>query len=280
MINVKHAKAEKEVSTKTNLLKVEYNGVVRMYLEGAEFPMKTAPTPEALYALDLCKKTILEFIKIITLPQFLLVYPFFLSTKFVEKILNNLVNICFPSLEPYLNYQFLSKEIQMNLANPARGTGKFTEEFLLNYGISQPLSHKIAQITAHIVEYDAFYRFKLWDLMAETDIVKLLISPKKEINRLLQICYERETVLGPYIKLKLKVLMKLTNLIFLSPKVNKSFKKALNKTDLALFKMDEEDFYWCSLREDYLYFGQLYEERIAELKRRGYKLPNIQKING
>lgn len=278
MNNVKRTKSDKEANTSVKTTKVEYDGVVKMYIEGAEFPLKTAPTPEALYALDICKKSLIEFTKIISLKPFYLTYPFFLNVKFTEKVLEHIVNIGYPSLSIYFNYQFFTKEIKINLTNPARGVGKFVEEFLLAYGINKELSHKIAEIMAHIIEYDAFYRFKLWDLMAETDIIKLLLNPKKEVKRLIQICYDRETILGPYIKLKLKMLDKLCNIIFLSPKVNRAFRDAVNKTDFSLFKMDEEDYYWASLREDYEYFGLPLKERIDELKRRGYKLPNIQKV--
>ncbi len=252
---------------------VIYDGEVKIIVEGAEFPLKTGPTAECLFAINLIKKNILEFINVITAPQF---YPSLLlifllpKRKLVTRILNSFNRISNIVLRPYKNYKFYSRDFKMNLTAPARGIGKFTELFLICYKINEKTAHRTAETLAHLIEFDGAYRFRLLDMISVADYENMRKSPRKEIQRVLKISSEREGV--KEVKPKLKLLSTLVWILEI-PSIKKAFRKALKVDKFSMFSIDIEDWYWMSLRTEYNYFGKTTEERLDAVKKRGYKVP-------
>jgi len=163
------AQMSRENKTSVEIDRVEYDGEVKMYIKGAEFPCKTAPSADCLWSVNIIKKSITEFIRVITAPQF---YPsfvviFFLpKRKLLTRILESFNRISNGVLRPYKNYKFLSRDIKMNLTAAARGVGKITELFLIHYKIDQKIAHRTADTLAHFIEFDGAYRFRLIDIIA------------------------------------------------------------------------------------------------------------------
>lgn len=247
---------------------IEYHdNEVVVYQEGAQFPMKTAPTPEILYAIDIVKKNIIESIKL---------FPFSIAFKLLRKksltnLLTSFNRIGFGVLEPYMYYQKIGQG-KLNLTKTARGVGQLTELFLIKYGVDQEVSHKTAELIAHIVEFDGFYRFKILDLLSEIKWYKAIENPRKEIQRLINICYEREQIIPTYIRPKLEIMHKLAWILEF-PSLKKALSYAFKYCNPVLFRIDESDYYWMLQRGDYHYFGKSLSDRMEIIKEKGWSLP-------
>lgn len=243
------------------------HGTVLSYLEGASLPMKTAPTPDAAWAMNIVKKTLIESIK---------VFPFSLSLKFIHKksltkLLESFNRIGYGVMEPYMYYVFFHQG-PLQLTSTARGVGKLVETFLETYGISQETAHHTAELIAHIFEYDSFYRFKLMDIMKEAQLLHMRENPRKEIQRLIAICYDREKVIPTYIRPKLKILSRMA-WVLAWPPLKRVVQKTFIASDFSLFEIDEIDYYSMLRRYDYHYFGLSFEERMKIFKEKGWTEP-------
>lgn len=247
---------------------IQYDGVVKMHVIGAPFWQKGVPTTATLQAVDIVKKTVVEFLKI----QSIFTALFFTSKKQINKILKSFIRIGYGVMEPYLYYKIFSPDTKLNLMPVSRGVGKITDLFLIYYGIGTDVSHKVAELVAHIVEYDGAYRYRILDIVNIADYQKLLENPRKEIQRVMKIWYTRDQMVGNYITLKLDKL-KWAVWILEIPKVKKAFQNSLKLATLDLFKIDESDYYWMSQRKDYLYFGKTFDDRMIEFKEKGWTLP-------
>lgn len=263
------AEISQENKTTNNIQEIVYEGIVNTYVEGAQFPIHTAPTTDAVWATNIIKKFIVEFIKF---PQLLFALVF--TSK--EKLLKSFNRIGMGVMAPYLYYKFFNspEEIneQINLTPISRGIGKFTELFLINYGLTEETAHQTAELLAHIVEFDSFYRFKLLDLGNEINFLRLQHFPRHEVQRLLKLCYDREQIIPTYIRPKLLILSKLAWVLNI-PKLNRAFKFATLNITKDHFKVDESDYYWMLQRTDYHYFGLSPEERMNIIKEKNWKLP-------
>lgn len=270
----------KEAQTADKVTGIVYEkGEVRLYLEGATFPLRGAPTADALWSINIVKKFLIESAKIISLSRFwvsILLIVLLPKKKFFNSLLESFNRISFGVMEPYFDYKHFNQGV-LNLCAPARGVGKISELFLVFYGINTEQSHKTAKLLAHVVEFDAFYRFKLLDLMSEADLKNMVANPRKEVQRLLKICYNREEIISGYIRPKLQILHKLAWILSV-PSIKKAVSRAVEYAKLDLFKIDEIDEYWMLQRIDYHYFGRSPEENMKILISKGWKTPNTQKI--
>ncbi len=258
------------------------NGVIKTVREDAEFPFKSLAHPGTAWAIDQVKKPIVESLKLLPSYQFwpsLVVFAITPKKKLMQRLLEAFNRISYGVMIPFFDYEWLKRDFPLkvevekfNLTLPARGVGKFTESFLVSYGISQEESFKTARLMAHVIEYDAFYKWKLLDLMQEVNKIRLIDNPQQEVQRILDICYDRERIIPTYIRPKLKILMKLTWLLKL-PSIKKAFIFAVKNVDFKMFELDEEDWYWINLRTDYWYGGKSAEERLEMIKAKGYKIP-------
>lgn len=253
----------KEGNTMMEMDRVEYDGMVKVYLTGAEFPLKSAPTPDTLWSLNIIKKTVIEFLKVQTYFSIF----FFISKKAIQRVLTSFNRIGLGVMLPYMYYKNFNQG-QLNLTPTARGVGIFIKRFLVNYGIEEDTAHTTAELLSHVIEFDSFYRFKLLDLVYEADFSQ---NPRKEVQRLLQICYDREEVLTTYMRPKLKALQ-YGAWILIVPSIKRAFQYAVQHTDMSLFDIDEGDYYWMCIRYDYHYFGLTNEERMDIVKKKGWKV--------
>lgn len=241
------------------------NGVMLNTLDGASFPIKTTPTPDATWATNIVKKTIIEALKAFPVA---LVWNLTFS---LNSLLESFARITEGIMEPYFYYRNFKFPFQVNLCTTSRGVGRFTENFLINYGINKTIAHKTAELLAHIVEYDTFYRVKLLDVMSEARQENFQ-NPRKEVQRLLQICYDREEIIPTYMRPKLKLLSRIAWILEL-PKLKRAFSKAMDPVTFNLFAIDQIDYYWLLQRSDYNYFGRTLDDRMEELKAKGWTLP-------
>lgn len=113
------------------------------------------------------------------------------------------------------------------------------------------LPFSLRNTIAHIIEYDAAYRFRLMDLATETSKVELTSHPFRELTRLIALHKQRDY---PEIHAKLQKVTWLRYLLLLPP-VKKTFIKAIQRTPWNLLTFDEIDAYWTTKKIDYNYFG-------------------------
>jgi len=227
------------VNSTTHFELVPYQGLLR-YVEGAPYPAKGVPTPNAIFAINQVK----------TLVKLASKYSPFLILVKKETLLKDF-NLLFDKLfQPYI----IKEEY---LCPTAFYTQRFITNFLMNLG----LDPQISQTTAHILEYDDAYRYRFQDIINEADLSQLQISPRKEIKRLINIYKQREE--NQVVKDKLEKLITPILYLLLIPKVKKAFIQAI--PHIKGIRPDPADLYWMSIRNDYLFGGKTYEERSKDV---------------
>ncbi len=247
---------------------IEYtkNKGINVYIKDAKFPKKGWPYPEAIWAINVAKSLFVEPIKVLLAPQLRgialgLLLPFKSKLNLVERALQTYCNLSLNVISPHIiKYDYLapcSKEMEAVVYT-----------FLVKLGISESPATNFAKIICTIVEYDDAYRYRIQDIMAETNKEKLMINPKKELNRLLDILVARDH--SEKVKANLKNIRRLINLVFLSRKVKKAFCATVMEMDIVSLQPDEADSYWMNFREDYDYFGVPFKERKDVVLLKGY----------
>ncbi len=210
--------------------RIEYEGGIKIYLKGCDYPYKGMTTPDALFAINQIKKILLTSVK--TFHIFLL---FFSKQKLVDAF----NTVCWGIISPYTLKRKYRTEFTIEIGN-------FLHRFMASYGISGDSSKKFANIIAHIFEYDNAYRLRLQDLFTASSYKSLHSNPRKELKRLLELNRIRDFQEA---NLKFKLFATLLSLVMLSPRANKSFRVAL---EYANFKK--------------LHFGKTLEQRKKMLK--------------
>lgn len=251
------------------------DGLMINYVDGATFPIKGSPTPQQTWAMDIVKKFLIESIKIF---PFSLAFKMF-SLKSLDKLLESFVRMSDGVMAPYYNYAHFGFPFQVYLHLPCRGVGRIIQRFLINYGINPELSHKVGGLFAHFMEYDSAYRYRLLEIMNEASERELINHPRKEVQRLLKICYNREQMIPTYMRPKLKIISKMAWILEV-PKVKKAFSRAIKETTLDFFKLDDIDIYWLLQRKDYYSFGRSPEENMKVLESKGWKTATEYKNHG
>ena len=128
---------------------------------------------------------------------------------------------------------------------------------------------------AHSIEYDNAYRLRVVDILNETEKIRMVNNPRKEILGLVKLMLSR-SVGDAIVARKFQVVANLLSLVLLIPKYKKAFISAIKEVDFEKFKMDETDKYWTCLRkESYNYMGLTDEERNIYLERWGKKRPKL-----
>ncbi len=223
--------------------KIDYSDGIKIYYKGGQFPCYGFPTPEAVNAINKVKRLLINSLKLFN--TFSLITLFILNYKFTKKIIEWFNNISYEFLYPYL----LKDEY---LTRPAREIKRVLSD----------IDPTMATTIAHLIEYDAAYRYRLQDMFYEMDDILFMMNPKREIKRCLNICKKRdhEGVFNKYAQLY--------KLLYI-PK----FRKAISKINLKEMSYQDADFYWCCLRGDYNYAGMTYNTRQMYLKNMGYSIP-------
>ncbi len=261
-----------EGTTSYKIDHIDYSNGVQVYVEGAEYPKKGFPTPEAIWSINLVKRTFIESIKLVSLPQFwstlicILIFP---KKKFLNKLIKSFNRLSFGALKPYiLKPQFttpIAKELESMVSS-----------FLVDIGVEPLEASQCAEVFSHCIEYDTAYRYRLQDILSETSKQALYSNPRKEIKRIVYILSERE--LTPSVAPKFKKLAYILNTLLLSPKIKRAFKNAVDNSYFSRLQYDDADRYWCMLREDYLFMGKTFKQRTDLLKLRKYKIPQSYAI--
>lgn len=214
--------------------RLDFDHGINIYIQGALYPKKGFPTPEAIWACNFVKRLIIKF------PLMLL------SLKGFNEVAMKVINPC-----------LLKEEYQMAITKEIYG---FIFLFLKKIGYSSPTANDFAMIFSHLIEYDNAYRYRLEDIMSETTKERMIKRPIGELKRLLRIEKKRD-VKG--VSCKFKRMINLLCLALCLPNVRRAYRFALKDkdSDFACFQYDEADRYWVCQRTDYLFMGLSYEER-------------------
>lgn len=258
-----------EADTEWIVERIDRTGSILLYIEGAEFPQKGIPTPEALWATNIVKKVCLEVIHTLAF------FPFSAALVFA----------CLFRLETFLNratesFNWIAiKVLQPYYMDPERMT-PFAREleiliatFLMEFGINRGRSLAFGKNVAHIFEYDMAYRWRMQDLLSETSASALLSS--KELKRLGTLVGKRDS--GRTAK-QSQQFIRLFRIVLLSPRLKTALQRALNVIDFSKLQFDEGDRYWCCFRSDYDFFGLTLREREAMFREKGWKVPHSYPI--
>lgn len=247
---------------------VSENGI-RLHIEGAEFPQKGLPTPDALYAVNIVKKLVRYSIKLCSRPQF---YPviaigiLFPSRKFISSVLDTFNVIARSVLDPYrLPPQYSSpfeRELDLFIFK------SLTKAGISNMRENEPVAWWAGKNISAILDFDMAYRWRIQDILSETTPEKLFTHA--ELKRLTKLIEQRDE---PRIARTAKQMIWAVRLILLIPFVRKSLRYAIMEIDFTGLQFDEADRYWCCFRTDYKFFGMSDQERMDLVKEKGWKIP-------
>lgn len=244
------------------VVKVDFEDGLRIHVQDGSFPQKGNPIPEAMNAIGVLKKILIEPIKLFSWHF----YPsLFLILLFPKKFL-------IKSLE-YFNA--LSQVTIDAYRPPKEYLGPFTREFQLfvsfcleEMGVEAPLANRVGQNIALIFDYDAVYRWRLQDVFSETTPSKLFTL--RELKRLGIMVRERdEERMGA----QSQKVLNLLRIAILHPRIRKALQKAINKVDFTKLQLDEGDRYWCCFQGSYKFFGLTNKERMQMIEDKGWKIP-------
>lgn len=235
--------------------RVEYpeSGGIFVYLKGLKFPTKGFPTPEAVYSVNLVKRSMVGHVKFLAKNP--LVALMFLRRKVLRDFLNEFCSFAEIDINPWM-----LKENRYSRG--AREIRKFVRVFIEEIGITG-FGDRLGLIAGHVLEFDNAYMFRFLDVMSMAIRENLLKDPVAEIEKLFKIFAEREH--GVAVSEKAKAFRYLVKFLFYIPKVRKAFVKAVQETELSNMQMDEADRYHV-LRWDnhYDFLGRKFEDRIGE----------------
>lgn len=247
-----------EHRTTNTIEKITIDGGIKLHIQGAQFPQKSCPTPEAVVAVNLIKKIVVSFLVSGVIP----------TSK------NKLVG-AFNKITKDVVSQHIIKDEYMTSCS--RELKKLIYNFLINWNIDETEAVLASKTISHIFEYDNSYRYRLQDLFNETD-KNNLFSPFEMIY-LSRISYDRDDILSRNYEFCRRVgkqtlkMGKVVALMLCIPSIKRSLKKALQQCSYENFLMDDSDRYWSYLRQDYNFGGLTYDERMIKYKEWGFKLP-------
>ncbi len=231
-------------------------GGILVHIVDAKFPKKGFPYPEAIWAINIAKSSLIETLKVLSQKEFLILgllifVPRKRRIKLIEKAIRAYYKIIGTVLAPH---QLLPK-----FESPfAQEIGAITFDFLHRYGIGEQESGMVANIIRAIFEYDDAYRYRMQDIFSESTKEKFS-NPRKEVIRLLGIMSSRENdALQPH---KINKFNHSISLLLRFPRIKKAFRDAMLASVFKKLQFDEADRYWCSMRNDYDFFGTKYEDR-------------------
>ncbi len=223
-----------------------YKGLHWIMSESKYAFIGTMPDPMDWFFLNQAKRLMLEGMKLL---KFNLIFSP-RKIKYLEKVIRSFNTVTLQGMEHlFLEDEYLSPvayELKIGIRS-----------FLLSIGISMEASTALSDIFCHLIEYDNAYRWRLQDILSETDEQKLSESPLKEVWRLIELAKDRDL---PGMRNKFN-LIKYLSIILVLPKYRKAFKKMVNDMDFDGLKYSDDDRGWASQRTDYKSFGMSLEDR-------------------
>ena len=225
------------------------------------YPEKGFPTPEAVSACNFAKRALISQLRFLTQKTILiclsplLLLPFRSKIRLVERFVNEFNGLSETVLTPvYLKDRYLctlTKELQ-----------KLISIFLISAGIRDQYAQAFAKNIATLIEYDTAYKYRIEDIMSETDAQKLKNAPRREIKRLLAIFATRD--LNITTQAKFNTIGKILSLALIVPRIKKAFIKSLDEIDFTKLQLDEADHYHVLKYDRYNFLGRTIEDRYSE----------------
>jgi hypothetical protein len=262
---------EQQVATESEVFylveKIETENGIRAYLRGAEYYQKGQAPAETLFFLNIAKRITAEGLKYASkmpivigfmLGQLLLPKQYKLS---IQGIIDTYNTIIWKVISPHI----LKKK---NMIEMPRETRVFIYNFLKQLGIGENTCYQTSAIISHFFEYDNAYRYRVQDLLSETNKTEFMCSTQKVLKRFIKLSKERDE---KGVSDKLVSGLKLISWVLIIPKYKKAFLNALRLSKFKNFQYDKIDIYWISMRNDYLYMGEDVETRSKRNK--GKKIP-------
>lgn len=254
----KYTSTVKEQDTTFMLDHVEYvpfKGVL-IYIKGATYPKKGFPTPESVWAINQAKVVLREAVALFTTRTFLIGFILTWNKKaFIERMIQSYTTIAMRSMKPYL-----LKGTYLCLT--ASAVGNTVIIFLTKLGFDQQVASELSLIVSHIFEYDDAYRYRLQDMATEMSVDILSTHRDFEIRYLMNLYREREG--NAVVVKKVERVATLLRWALRLKGVQEALQEAVKFT-VPSMRYDDADWYWVSMRGDYLFGGKTYEERYAAL---------------
>jgi hypothetical protein len=252
----------------TPLEKIEFDGGIKIYLQGANFPQKGMASPDIMWSVNIAKRIFVEGIRLVTRWYFI---PGLMVSVVSKKARNDLARtfseISYKAIRPYV--------LKTNYMKPvAKELEWFVYKFLENIDIENRWCLNIAEVIASAFDYDNAYQFRLEDLMSETNKLSLINNPRGELKYMLSQLREREP--NKNMAYKLSIIGVLLRWLLLLPKYKKAFVNAVKEVDIRKMQYDDADKYWVMLRKDgHKYMGLTDDERENRLLELGYQKPEL-----
>lgn len=230
-----------------------------------KYPEKGFPYPQAVRDNNIVKRMFACFAEFFTRPAlrpFVVLFcllPYKLKIKVIEAWIKWFTRSAKLALYPHLIDD-------IRYTKCVRGIKQFCFKFLQELGIHEHWCEQFTIIFGAVIEYDDSYRIRIQDVVSETTKEKLLANPRKEVLRLANIEYERETK-NKSTGNKFGQVAKLASMILLFPRVKRAFKVAVHWTDLSMIQTDEADRYHTLRFSGYNFQGRTPEDRYAEYEK-------------
>lgn len=115
---------------------------------------------------------------------------------------------------------------------------------------------KIRNVLCSFIEHDSAYKYRFQDVFGEFDVINFQINPIKELSRVLDLMFFRESKdlnhgMGKFKKITPIALLYLR----LNRKLLKQVKEILSKIEIDEIKMNESDKYWSGMMNYSYRFG-------------------------
>lgn len=267
----KYKNAEDQIKSESEVFflqeNVTFDNGIQVWMRGAEYPQKGMALANVLFDFNIAKRIIAEGLKIASkLP---VVLGFAIGQAVLPKrhklsitsVLRAYNSVLWKVLSPHI----LQGEYMTPCAYEIR---KFSYVFLREIGICEHDSMQFSEIASHFIEYDNAYRFRIQDLVNDTDVSDLSKNPHREIAKYMRISKERDSV---HVSRKMIAGLRLLSLALRIPKYKRAFREALTFIEFDRMKFDEIDIYWISMRNDYPYLGE--EVDVRSKRNEGKNIP-------
>jgi hypothetical protein len=265
-MQIDEEKIKNESQTYWEVDKITVDGGIKQWLKGASFAKKGQCPPEVMFAINQVKRIIVESSKFPLL---------FLHSK--QKLLDSFNDISTKIIGNYIHYGFIDGKRHYDfLTEISQEINEIIYIFMINIGFSVNSARSFSDIISNLVEYDDAYRFRLLDMFSCTYKEEMYFYPRRTIKYIIKKVIQRD---NPGVSIKFKRISWLLRIALLIPKINKSFKIAIKDSNFKKLQIDDVDFYWMCMREDYKYKGFTNDQRKEIMKARGWVVPQAKIVN-
>ncbi len=251
--------------------KVEYpaGGGIHLWLKGLKYPIKGFPEPENVAANNIAKRILINQVKIWA--KYPLSACYLLTNKGRNLWFREYLDIIYPVIERALyepsKYNNLSRELF-----------KMVPIFLKGIGIQEEVANVMGHVVAAMIEHDDAYRYRIEDLLSETNKDFMMKYPAKEMAMMVKVLGERDN--RKHLVQKFDSIRRILTIAFWLPSVKKAFRDALSVCNFEHMQLDEIDRYHTLRYSTYDFAGLPFDERYAVfLQMHGGKEPKSIPMN-